>query len=162
RAGLARVRGRWSRVGPVHGHLDLERHGARRAGLAEPDLVAALQVVLGEDRLAALLLRLAPADAPPVDERAELAAQVADAAVRRVDVEQAVQPGDRGVLLHVGQLDVAIAVPADDARGPLVEDVVFLRERSAQEAEGDRGGHGRFLIGRVVGASYPGYAPAAL
>src|SRR5262249_35261005 len=84
------------------------RHEDRNAedGFAEPNLVAVLEVELGEGDAGPFFGRhvlVALANLLAVHEDAVAAADGADADVGGVDVEQAVVPGDRLVVLVIGQ-----------------------------------------------------------
>ncbi len=72
----------------------------------------------------AVVLPAPLADLLAVDKRAVAAAEITNANVRRIDVEQAVAARDLAMVRIVGQARMAIRVAADDARAAIDEDVL--------------------------------------
>jgi hypothetical protein len=62
--------------------------------------------------------------------------------MRRINVEQAVVPRYRCVLRIVGQADLTILGPTDQAEGSLVEVVGLAAKAPPDDLDDDLGGHG--------------------
>src|SRR5262249_28738651 len=92
-------------------------------------------------------------DLDAVDEGAVAAAEVADAHVGRVDVQQAVVPRHQPVVVVVGQPHLAVSRPTDQARGALVKAVLLVLQGTlADHLEDDAGRHGKLPVGRRCAA----------
>src|SRR5262249_11523846 len=120
--GRAVRRLRWlGQLAPAAGTVRGQDEAEAGHGAAQTDLVARLQVVFRQRQAGTLRGRLVPfalANLLAVDEGAVEAAEVADADVRRVDVEQAVVAGDLLMVAVVRQPRLAVPRPAEQAGGP--------------------------------------------
>ena len=115
-------------LGAAVGADDGDVDGDAEGGGAEADLVAVLEVELGEEGVGDVFAGqplVALADELAVDVGAVAAAEIADADVGRVDVEEAVVARDGVVGGVLGETDVAVAFLADKGGGAVVEDVLL-------------------------------------
>ena len=83
------------------------------------------------------------ADELAVDEGPAAAPQVANAALRRVDVEQAVMARYSLMILVIGKADMALFIAADQGGGALGEDMLLANAGAGRDGEGDLSGHGK-------------------
>jgi hypothetical protein len=122
--------------------------------LAQRDLIPVFEIVLQERKLGHLVGRQVPmtlADLGTVDIGAVAAAEVTDADLRRIDVEQAVMARDEAVVGVAGEAHLAILRPADEAGGALIEYKLLTAEFALGDLEEDLGRH-RGLTGLAGGS----------
>src|SRR5262249_32541441 len=127
--------------------LRLGRRLDAQDGVADAQLVALLEGVPAGRRAvrSGLVARQALADLVAVDEGPVEAAQVARRGGGRVDVDLAVVPRDLHEFQAGGQLEVAVARPADDTVPRLGELTLPPLEGAVEESEGYFHCHDRLL-----------------
>src|SRR5262249_35590629 len=113
-------------------------------GRAQADLVAVFEVVIAESlsRAASLVfLDAALTDLLAIHESAVATAEVANANVRGIDIEQAMTAGKFGVLGVIGQTRMAIRIAADDAGTTVDEDIFAADKLALSDCQSDLGRH---------------------